>query len=101
MSIATTQKNFHVPLPEETYRELREEAVRVKQPATALARMAIEIWLEERRAAALHAEIAVFAKRHAGTELDLDPALEAAGIEFMLSEIAKENEPKKRKAKAK
>lgn len=101
MSVATTQKNFHVPLPEETYRELREAAARAKQPATTLARMAIEAWLEERRAAALHAEIAAFAKRYGGTEVDLDPALEAAGIEFMLDEIAKETTSKKRKAKTK
>ena len=38
-------KNFHVPLPEQTYTRLRAEAERTQAPATALAREAIEWWL--------------------------------------------------------
>jgi len=76
-------RKFHVPLPDEMYNELRAEAERARQPATLLARMAIEAWLEQGRAAALHAEIAAYAARHGGTRLDLDPDFEAAGLESL------------------
>jgi hypothetical protein len=85
MSVAIAEKNIHVSLPEEIYRELRAEAARLQQPAKALARQAIEAWLAERRAESLDAEIAAYAARHAGSELDLDKELEAAGIEFLLA----------------
>ena len=35
-------KNFHLPLPEQTYTHLRAEAERAHVPATALAREAID-----------------------------------------------------------
>src|SRR5438105_5715457 len=35
-------KNFHLPLPEQTYSRLRAEAERTQVPATALAREAID-----------------------------------------------------------
>ncbi len=38
-------KNFHVPLPEGSYAELRAEAERLQVPATMLAREAINSWL--------------------------------------------------------
>jgi predicted DNA-binding protein len=96
MSLAT-QKNFHVPLPDETYRKLRAEAERARQPATTLAREAIEAWLEERRAAAIHAELAAYAAKHAGTEVDLDKNLEAAGLELWRDELEEVPQPKTRK----
>jgi predicted transcriptional regulator len=40
-------RNFHLPLPEETYDRLRRAAERSKEPATALAREAIECWLRQ------------------------------------------------------
>ena len=76
-------RNFHLPLPEDTYRALRDEAEAMKRPATLVAREAIEDWLRERRKAALHEEITTYAARHAGTEVDLDPALEEAGAEVL------------------
>ncbi len=82
MNVAIALRNFHVPLPDEIYSELRAEAERAQQPATLLARMAIEAWLEERRAAALHAEIAAYAQRNGGTSFDLDPDFEAASLEL-------------------
>lgn len=75
-------KNFHLPLPEDLYAALREEATALKQPATVIAREAIEAWLRERRRASVRESIAAYAARHAGTTADLDPALEAASLEL-------------------
>lgn len=77
-------KNFHLPLPEHTYETLRAQAERAKVPATALAREAIDAWLQERARKARHDAIAAYAVEMAGTELDLDPNLEAAGIDHLI-----------------
>lgn len=77
-------RNFHVPLPEEVHAALRSEAERAGKPATALAREAIEAFLRRRRRMALHEAIAAYAASQAGTEYDLDPALEAVAVEQML-----------------
>ena len=77
-------KNFHLPLPEGTYEQLREEAERARIPATTAAREAISIWLRARRKAAKRQEIAEYAAKMAGTRLDFDPALEAAAVEELL-----------------
>lgn len=81
----TALRNFHVPLPDPLYRALQEEAVRSKQPATMLARQAIELWLQKRQKAALHEAIAAYAARYAGTDADLDEAIEAASVEDWLT----------------
>jgi len=77
-------KNFHLPLPDHTYTHLRAEAERTQMPATALAREAIEWWLRQQQRKARHAQIAAYAAEMAGTDLDLDPDLEAAGIERLV-----------------
>jgi hypothetical protein len=77
-------KNFHLPLPEQTWSGLRAEAARAQVPATALAREAIDSWLRERAKKARHDQIAGWAAEMAGTHLDLDPELEAAGIERLV-----------------
>lgn len=77
-------KNFHLPLPNQTYTLLRTEAERTKVPATALAREAIDSWLKDRALKARHDAIAAYAEEMAGTALDLDTDLEAAGIEHLL-----------------
>lgn len=82
----STLHNFHVPLPEEIYSKLREEAERSKRPATALARQAIEDWLRQREKAALSDAIAAYAAEHAGGDVDLDKELEAAAVEHLLEE---------------
>ena len=81
-----TLHNFHVPLPEDLYSELRTEAKRCGQPATALARDAIQLWLQQRQKAALHEAIAAYAAKHAGSPADLDEELEAASIDHLLDE---------------
>lgn len=79
-------KNFHLPLSDDIYFGLRAEALRVRRPATAIAREAIEGWLKDRRRAARATEIAAFAREYAGTPLDLDPELENAGIVHLLQQ---------------
>ncbi len=79
-------KNFHVPLPANLDAQLRAEATRLNQPATALARQAIEEWLHQRHQAVLHQAIAAYATRWAGSDVDLDPGLEEAGVEHFLDQ---------------
>lgn len=76
-------RNFHVPLAESTYRELREIAEQLRRPATQLGREAIESWLKEARRASIAEAIQAYAQQAAGTTADLDEALENATIEYM------------------
>ena len=77
-------KNFHLPLPEHTYAQLRAVAERSQLPATSLAREAIDLWLRQQLRQARHDAISAYAAEMAGTELDLDPDLESAGVEHLL-----------------
>lgn len=77
-------KNFHLPLPEQTYAELRAEAERAQRPATLLAREAIIVWLRAKKKVLRHQAIVTYAGEMAGTEFDLDTDLEAAAIEQLL-----------------
>ncbi len=76
-------RNFHLPLSAELYDELREQARRRGRPATVIAREALEEGLRVRRAQELHEEIAQYAREHADTAADLDPALEKAGLQSL------------------
>lgn len=76
-------RNFHLPLPEEVYVDLRAQAERMKRPATSVAREAIEAWLRQCRKVSRHQAISEFAKEFAGTEYDLDTQLEAAAVEHL------------------
>jgi hypothetical protein len=77
-------KNFHLPLPEQTYLQLRAEAERTHVPATALAREAIDSWLRQQLRNARHDSIAAYATAVAGSDLDLDADLETAAIEHLI-----------------
>ena len=77
-------KNFHLPLSEQIHSRLRAEAERMEVPATTLAREAIDCWLRNQSKNARHQAIAAYAEEMAGTELDLDPVLESAGIEHLV-----------------
>jgi hypothetical protein len=77
-------KNFHLPLPDQTYTRLRAEAERAQVPTTALAREAIDWWLRQQLRRERHQQIVAYAAEAAGTPLDLDPDLEAAGIEHLV-----------------
>lgn len=76
--------NLHVPLPDDTYQELKDESDRVHQPATTLAREAIRYWLEERRRSRLALEIQEYAEATAGSSADLDADLERAAVDHLL-----------------
>jgi hypothetical protein len=82
----STLRNFHVPLPDDVYKQPHAEAERSQQPATALARAAIAWWLQQRRKATLHEAICAYAAQYAGTAADVDQALEAASVEHLLAE---------------
>ncbi len=76
-------KNFHLPLPEHTYEQLRAKSTRVQIPATVLAREAIDAWLREQGRQARRDAVAAYAEKMAGTGLDLDRDLEAAAIQHL------------------
>ena len=76
-----TVRNFHLPLPEPLYRRLRDAAERTNQPATTLARYAIETWLRQHRKLMTREAIAAYAAAVAGTPDDLDEDLEEASLE--------------------
>lgn len=80
------KRNFHVPLPEDIYSELNHAAHELKLPATQLARRVIESWLKEAKRFALEKEIEAYADAIAGTQSDLDQALEEAGIEALMNQ---------------
>ena len=92
--MANAVHNFHLPLPEPTYRRLREAAERTRQPATLLARHAIETWLRQHRRSLVREEIARYAAEAAGTRADVDEDLEAASLE-----VWRAGAPKKRRAR--
>ena len=73
-------------MSEELYKQLRAEAERSQQSATALARYAIAWWLQQRQKAALDESIRAYAAQGAGTPADVDQALEAAAVDHLLDE---------------
>jgi hypothetical protein len=77
-------KNFHLPLPDQIYDELKSEAERNRMPATSMARYAIQTWLAARKKTARRQAIAAYAAEMAGTEFDLDRALESATLDLLL-----------------
>lgn len=78
-----TARNFHVPLPERLYEELKMESEQTQRSASALVREAVEVWLEQRRQERLDQAIGEYVAAVAGTSADLDPDLEAAGLELI------------------
>lgn len=79
-------KNFHVPLPEALYDELRSAAREADQPATKFAQELMRVGLEEWRRTRRRQQIAAYARQVAGTSEDLDLELERAGIESLAGE---------------
>mgnify|MGYP001557672345 CR=1 FL=1 len=76
--------NFHLPLPLEIYEKLRDQSEKQSTPATVLARTAIVEWLEQQEKAEIDNQIRSFAQSMAGTDCDLDEALEEAAVELLL-----------------
>jgi ubiquinone biosynthesis protein UbiJ len=83
--MAPATKNFHLPLPQALYDELRAAAREVDQPATKLAQELMRTGLDEWRRVRRRQQIAAYARQVAGTRDDLDPELEAAGISSLVA----------------
>jgi hypothetical protein len=80
------QRHLHLLMKEELYASLRTEAERAGMPATAVVREAISEYLTKKKREALEKAITEYAQKHAGTDVDLDPDLEAASVEFLLED---------------
>jgi hypothetical protein len=78
--MTSATKNFHLPLPEAFYDELRSAAREVDQPATRFAQELMRTGLDEWRRVRRRQQIAAYARQAAGSSEDLDPELERAGI---------------------
>jgi hypothetical protein len=81
--MASATRNFHLPLPEELYDELRSAAREADQPATRFAQELMRAGLDDWRRARRRQQIAEYARHVAGSSEDLDPELERAGIEAL------------------
>jgi len=84
--MASATKNFHLPLPEELYDELRSAAREADQPATKFAQELMRAGLEDWRRAHRRRQIAAYARVQAGSRDDLDPDLERAGIAALIDD---------------
>jgi predicted transcriptional regulator len=90
-------RNFHLPLPDPLYRRLRDAAERTHQPATTIARYAIDHWLRQQHKAMVRETIARYAAAVAGTRDDFDEQLETASLEIWHDEQpAKKRRTRKR-----
>ena len=79
-------RNFHLPLPEAFYDELRLAAREAGLPATKFGQELMRAGLDDWRRAHRRLQIAAYARQVAGSRDDLDPDLERAGIEALASE---------------
>jgi hypothetical protein len=77
-------KHIHLPLTEEVHAALMDEAQRRNQPATALAREAVERLIFDAKRQATESELEAYIRVEAGGPHDLDEALERAGVEHLL-----------------
>ncbi len=88
-SVTTT---FEVPLTPELQSLLAEEVARTGSSANRVVSDALRDWLRQRqRRRRIDAEITAFANAHGGTEVDLDPQLEASGLECLNRTDAEES----------
>jgi len=83
-AMTSATKNFHLPLPEAFYDELRSAAREVDQPATRFAQELMRVGLDEWRRVRRRQQIAAYAREVAGSSEDLDPVLEHAGLQSLV-----------------
>lgn len=80
--VTSVSSTFEVSLTPELQSLLAEEVARTGSPPNRVVGDALLDWLRRRqRRRRVDAEIAAYATEHAGTEFDLDPQLEEAGLE--------------------
>ena len=78
-------RSFRLPLPDDVHEALRREATADHRPATELARDTLTGCLQASQRERVAKEIRRFALDFAGTELDIDPELEQAGVEHLIA----------------
>ena len=76
-------KKLNLPLPASMHEAVFKEARRRRVPATRLVRSILGEWLGEQARERRAEEIRRFAAAHGGSEADLDPELESAGLELL------------------
>jgi hypothetical protein len=84
--MSPARKNFHLPLPQTFYDELRSAAREADQPATRFAQELMRAGLDDWHRARRREQIAAYARQAAGSGEDLDPELERAGVESLVTE---------------
>ena len=82
----SAKKNFHVPLSDKTYYQLKAVSKDLKRPSTQIVRELIDYWLREREKNLLHESIVTYASQEAGGPADLDLELEASGIDSLFKD---------------
>lgn len=82
------RKNLHVTLSSDLDAELKDQARHLGTPATVIAREAIEEWVARKKRERLAEEIRSYADAVAGSDVDLDEAFEAAGVDDWLERDA-------------
>jgi hypothetical protein len=75
---------MNLPLPPALHAAIFKEARRSGVPATKLVRQILGDWLQAHQRAREEEEIREFARRHAGSEIDLDEDLEGAATETLM-----------------
>ena len=82
--VTSVSSTFELSLTPELQSLLAEEVARTGSPPNRVVSDALIDWLRRRqRRCRVDAEIAAYAAEHAGTEFDLDPQLEEAGLECL------------------
>ena len=82
--VSSVSSTFELSLTPELQSLLAEEVARTGSPPNRVVSDALIDWLRRRqRCRRVDAEIAAYAAEHAGTEFDLDPQLEEAGLECL------------------
>jgi predicted DNA-binding protein len=76
-------KKLHVPLTAELHGSLQQISSAVGKPATVVAREAIEEHLKRLKKSVIDESIQRWALEVSGTDLDLDPELEEAAVDFL------------------
>ncbi len=78
------ERTLHLTLPQDLHEDLEREARRTGSSVAALAREAIATSLRARKRERIAEDLRAFAAAHAGTEWDLDEAVERAAADHLL-----------------
>ncbi len=83
------KRNFHVPLPDDLYAELKAESDNQGLPATVVVREAIAEYVTLQKRKARDESIEEYAREAVGRGEDLDEELEQAAVEHLLEDDIK------------